>query len=163
MDEAVRRFNLLNKPDGIILNLDADCRVKNNYFTAVFGEMHNRKDRTACSIYFEHPISGNEFSEEVYRSIILYELHLRYYLQGLAFTGFPYVHHTVGSAIAIKALPYIKAGGMNRRMAGEDFYFIQKLLPAGGFFNLNQTTVYPSPRSSARVPFGTGADHFTSY
>jgi hypothetical protein len=45
---------------------------------------------------------------------------------------------------------------MNRRMAGEDFYFIQKLLPAGGFFNLNQTTVYPSPRSSARVPFGTG-------
>jgi hypothetical protein len=156
MDEAVRRFNQLNKPDGIILNLDADCKVKSNYFAAVYSEMHNRKDRAACSIYFEHPISGNEFSEEVYRSIILYELHLRYYLQGLAFTGFPYVHHTVGSAIAIKALPYVKAGGMNRRMAGEDFYFIQKLLPAGGFFNLNQTTVFPSPRSSARVPFGTG-------
>jgi hypothetical protein len=62
----------------------------------------------------------------------------------------------VGSAIAVKALAYVKAGGMNRRMAGEDFYFIQKLLPAGGFFNLNQTTVFPSPRSSARVPFGTG-------
>jgi hypothetical protein len=156
MDEAVRRFDLLNKPDGIILNLDADCKVKSNYFTAVYREMHDRRDRSACSVYFEHPISGNEFPQEVYRSIILYELHLRYYLQGLAFTGFPYVHHTVGSAIAVKALPYVKAGGMNRRMAGEDFYFIQKLLPAGGFFNLNQTAVYPSPRSSARVPFGTG-------
>jgi len=157
MDEAVRRFDMLNKPDGIILNLDADCKVKSNYFTAVYDEIYNRNDRSACSIYFEHPISGNEFSGDVYRSIILYELHMRYYLQGLAYTGFPWVHHTVGSSIAVKALTYVKAGGMNRRMAGEDFYFIQKLLPAGGFFNLNQTTVFPSPRSSARVPFGTGA------
>ncbi len=46
---------------------------------------------------------------------------------------------------------------MNRRQAGEDFYFIQKLVPAGGYFNLNSTTVYPSPRASSRVPFGTGA------
>ncbi len=45
---------------------------------------------------------------------------------------------------------------MNRRQAGEDFYFIQKLVPAGGYFNLNLTTVFPSPRISSRVPFGTG-------
>ena len=156
MDEAVRRFDRINKPEGIILNLDADCKVKNNYFTAVYEEMHGRTDRSACSIYFEHPISGNEFPEEIYRSITLYELHLRYFLQGVAFTGFPWIHHAIGSAIAVKALAYVKAGGMNRKMAGEDFYFIQKLLPAGGFFNLNKTTVYPSPRTSARVPFGTG-------
>jgi hypothetical protein len=156
MDEALRRFDQINKPDGIILNLDADCKVKSNYFTAVYSEMNDRKDRSACSIYFEHPTSGDEFSGSVYKAIILYELHLRYYFQGVAFTGFPYVHHTVGSAIAVKALPYMKAGGMNRRMAGEDFYFIQKLVPAGGFFNLNQTIVFPSPRASFRVPFGTG-------
>ncbi len=156
MDEAVRRFNLLDKPEGIILNLDADCKVKSNYFTAVYGEMNNRSDRQACSIHFEHPISGKEYQENVYKAITLYELHLRYYFQGLVYAGFPYVHHTVGSAIAVKALYYIKAGGMNRRMAGEDFYFIQKLIPAGGFFNLNLTTVFPSPRSSSRVPFGTG-------
>jgi hypothetical protein len=156
MDEALRRFSQINKPDGIILNLDADCKVKSNYFTSVYCEMNNRKDRSACSIYFEHPTSGNEFPGSVYKAIILYELHLRYYFQGLAFTGFPYVHHTIGSAIAVKALPYMKAGGMNRRLAGEDFYFIQKLVPAGGFFNLNQTIVFPSPRSSLRVPFGTG-------
>ena len=156
MDEAVRRFNLLNKPDGIILNLDADCTVRPDYFTSVYCEMVNNKNLAGCSIYFEHPVSGNEFSDGVYRAIILYELHLRYYFQALAFSGFPYVHHTVGSAIAVKALPYVKAGGMNRRMAGEDFYFIQKLVPAGGFINLYTTTVYPSPRLSSRVPFGTG-------
>jgi len=156
MDEALHRFNILNKPEGIILNLDADCKVKWNYFTAVYDGIFNRKDRSACSIYFEHPISGDEFPGSVYKAIEQYELHLRYYFQGVTFTGFPYVHHTVGSAIAVKALSYMKVGGMNRRMAGEDFYFIQKLIPSGGFFNLNTTTVFPSPRSSGRVPFGTG-------
>jgi glycosyltransferase involved in cell wall biosynthesis len=157
MDEAVRRFNYLNKPEGVILNVDADCRVQENYFKAVYSELLIRKERSACSIYFEHPVSGTEFPDNVFKSITLYELHLRYYLQALFFTGFPDVYHTVGSAIAVKALTYIKAGGMNRKQAGEDFYFIQKLVPAGGYFSLNSTTVYPSPRESFRVPFGTGA------
>ncbi len=157
MDEAVRRFNNIEKPDGIILNLDADCHVKENYFMSVFEAFNKRSDRTACSIYFEHPLSGCDFSPDIYWYITLYELHLRYYYQGLAYSGFPYVFHTVGSAIAVKALTYVKAGGMNKRKAGEDFYFIQKLVPAGGYFTLNTTTVYPSPRPSSRVPFGTGA------
>ena len=157
MDEALRRFSSINNPDGVILNLDADCRVENNYLLAIYSELIKRNDRSACSIYFEHPLSGTDYPESIYKYITFYELHLRYYLQGLAFSGFPYVFHTVGSAFAVKALTYVKAGGMNRRQAGEDFYFIQKLVPEGGYFNLNSTTVYPSPRSSSRVPFGTGA------
>jgi glycosyltransferase involved in cell wall biosynthesis len=157
MDEAVRRFSSINNPEGVILNLDADCLVATNYFVSVCNELFKIKERSACSICFEHPLSGSEFPPDIYRYITLYELHLRYYLQGLAYSGFPYLFHTVGSAIAVKALPYVKAGGMNRRQAGEDFYFIQKLVPAGGYFNLNSTTVFPSPRPSFRVPFGTGA------
>ena len=157
MDEAVRRFNNIDKPDGIILNLDADCTVEKNYFLAVCNELFRKCNLAACSIYFEHPLSGNNYPDTIFKYITLYELHLRYYFQGLAYSGFPYVFHTVGSAIAVKALAYIKAGGMNRKQAGEDFYFIQKLVPAGGYFNLNSTTVYPSPRASSRVPFGTGA------
>ena len=157
MDEAIRRFNTINKPDGVILNIDADCTVEPNYFITIYNELLKINERSACSIYFEHPVSGDNNSEAIFRFITLYELHLRYYYQGLSFSGFPYVFHTVGSAIAVKALAYIKAGGMNRRQAGEDFYFIQKLVPAGGYFNLNSTTVYPSPRVSLRVPFGTGA------
>ncbi|MBK8503930.1 MAG: glycosyltransferase family 2 protein [Saprospiraceae bacterium] len=34
MDEAVRRFEYLRK-DGIIVNLDADCKVEKNYFEAI--------------------------------------------------------------------------------------------------------------------------------
>jgi hypothetical protein len=157
MDEAIRRFNNINKPDGVILNLDADCTVSQNYFQAVYKELLKKSDRTACSIYFEHPITGTDYPRNIFNYIALYELHLRYYFQGLLYSGFPYVFHTVGSAIAVKAMSYIKVGGMNRRQAGEDFYFIQKLVPAGGYFSLNTTTVYPSPRASARVPFGTGA------
>ena len=44
---------------------------------------------------------------------------------------------------------------MNRRKAGEDFYFMHKLLPLGGFRYL-PATVFPSNRVSDRVPFGTG-------
>jgi hypothetical protein len=157
MDEAVRRFNFINRPNGVILNLDADCTVEENYFNAVSNELLKRDDRAACSVYFEHPLSGKDHQDSIFKYITLYELHLRYYFQGLAYSGFPYVFHTVGSAIAVKAISYIKAGGMNRRQAGEDFYFIQKLVPSGGYFSLNSTAVYPSPRSSARVPFGTGA------
>jgi hypothetical protein len=157
MDEAVRRFNLLDNPAGIILNLDADCEVEKNYLVSVYREFSRIKNRAACSIYFEHPLTGNEFQDSIYNNIVLYELHLRYYYQGLAYCGFPYVFHTVGSSIGVKALAYVKAGGMNRRQAGEDFYFIQKLVHSGGYFNLNTTTVYPSPRVSSRVPFGTGA------
>ena len=157
MDEAVRRFNSINKPDGVILNLDADCTVEKNYFLTICNKVMKSKEISACSIYFEHPLSGNKYPETIYRYIAFYELHLRYFFQALAYTGFPYVFHTVGSAIAVKALPYVKAGGMNRRQAGEDFYFIQKLVPSGGYINLNSTTVYPSPRTSFRVPFGTGA------
>jgi len=157
MDEALRRFDHTGNTEGVILNLDADCLVEVNYLVSVSDELLKRKDRKACSIYFEHPLKGEEFPEEIWKAISLYELHLRYYFHGLLHTGFPYVFHTIGSAMAVKALPYMKAGGMNRKQAGEDFYFIQKLVPQGGYFSLNSTAVYPSPRKSLRVPFGTGA------
>ncbi len=156
MDEALRRFDKLGEPDGIIVSLDADCIVEKNYLTAFCNEFYKKKERKACSVYFEHPLTGNQFPGRLYDYIAQYELHLRYFVQGLRYSGFPYAFHTVGSALAVKALQYVKAGGMNRRQAGEDFYFIQKLAPLGGYFYLNSTTVFPSPRESYRVPFGTG-------
>ena len=104
----------LDKPEGVILNLDADCTVEKNYFVAVCDELLKRKTdqhvQYILNILFQAMIIRRIF----YKYITLYELHLRYYFQGLAYSGFPYVFHTVGSAIAVKALPYIKAGGMNR-------------------------------------------------
>jgi hypothetical protein len=45
---------------------------------------------------------------------------------------------------------------MNRRQAGEDFYFLQKISWIGQVTELTEVTVHPSPRLSDRVPFGTG-------
>lgn len=156
MDEALRRFNILDFPEGVIACLDGDCTVSPNYFLSLENELLNNKSRKACSVRFEHPLEGKECCAGEYNSILQYEIHLRYYFQALKYSGFPHVFHTVGSTIAVKALVYMKAGGMNRRQAGEDFYFVQKLIPAGGYFSLNSATVYPSPRISQRVPFGTG-------
>ncbi|MCX6333434.1 MAG: glycosyltransferase family 2 protein [Bacteroidia bacterium] len=157
MDEAIRRFDSIGKPGGVIVSLDADCTVDKNYFTELCNQLLKRRDRTACSISFEHPLSGQEFADEVYKYVTMYELHMRYYYQGVRYSGYPYAFHTIGSAIAFKAEVYLKAGGMNRRQAGEDFYFVQKIVPQGGYFELDSTTVHPSPRRSGRVPFGTGA------
>jgi hypothetical protein len=45
---------------------------------------------------------------------------------------------------------------MNRRKAGEDFYFLHKFTMLETFGVINATRVIPSPRPSHRVPFGTG-------
>lgn len=157
MDEAVRRFSSINRTDGVIACLDADCSVERNYFTSLHDEFLLQKERKACSVYFEHPLEGSGFAEIIFRHIIQYELHLRYLIRGMRYAGYTDGFHAVGSSLAVKADHYIKAGGMNRRQAGEDFYFVQKLVPLGGYFELNATTVFPSPRHSFRVPFGTGA------
>jgi len=57
----------------------------------------------------------------------------------------------------VRADAYAKQGGMNRRKAGEDFYFLQKIIMLGNYGEINSTKVIPSPRTSDRVPFGTGA------
>jgi hypothetical protein len=75
---------------------------------------------------------------------------------GLELAGSPYAFHTVGSAMACRASAYVASGGMNRRLAGEDFYFLQQVHKTSGVVPLAGTVVHPSPRSSHRVPFGTG-------
>ena len=86
----------------------------------------------------------------------MYELHLRYYKNAQQYTGLPFVFHTIGSSMAVRAAAYAKQGVMNKRKAGEDFYFLNKIIQLGNFTECNTTTVIPSPRVSDRVPFGTG-------
>ena len=127
MDEAVMQFHLLEK-DGIIICLDADCEVENNYFVEIEKHFEKYPKTPGCSIKYAHPISGNDYSNEIYEGIINYELHLRYYNQALRFMRVPYGFHTVGSSMAIRSSAYQKQGGMNKRKAGEDFYFLHKII-----------------------------------
>ncbi len=156
MDEAVYRFGLTEKGKGIICSFDADTTCEKNYFIAIEEKINQNPEIEAGSIYFEHPVSGIQFPDEVYRAISLYELNMRYYLQALRSTGFPYAHHTLGSAFFVRSDAYARFGGMNRKKGGEDFYFLQKVIPNVSFIDLVSTRVFPSPRPSDRVPFGTG-------
>lgn len=156
MDEAIYRFNQADRAGGILVSFDADATCDTNYLAEIENHYRNHPDTDGATIYFEHPTSGDDFPPGVYQGIIQYELYLRYYKEALRFTGFPFACHTVGSCFTVKALSYVRQGGMNRKQAGEDFYFIQKLAPLGHFHEIRSTRVIPSPRPSDRVPFGTG-------
>ena len=156
MDQAVARFNQLNKDDGVIVSIDADSKLESNYFIELEKHFAKFPKTNAITTYFEHPVKGIEFDENIYQAIATYELYLRYYKLALNYTEFPYSYYTVGSCFAVSAKAYVKQGGMSRKQAGEDFYFLHKIFPLGNCYEINTTCVYPSPRPSDRVPFGTG-------
>ncbi len=154
MDEAVRRFESIHK-NGAIVCFDADSTCTNNYLSEIYKFFNANDQVDGCCVYFEHPVRGL-YDNKVYEGIINYELHLRYYRNALKYALFPFAYHTIGSCMAITSEVYQKQGGMNKKKAGEDFYFLQKIFPLGNFHALNSTKIIPSPRPSDRVPFGTG-------
>ena len=156
MDEACWRFAKVKNQQGIIFCFDADSKCERNYFKAIENHFQKNPKSPACSIHFEHPLHGADYAPETYDAIISYELHLRYFIEAQRFANFPFAYQTIGSSMAVKVTDYQKQGRMNRRQAGEDFYFLQKFIELGKFTECTTTTVIPSPRPSHRVPFGTG-------
>lgn len=151
MDLALNILDYNSSRKKTLICLDADCTVSSNYITEIV-ENFNMRNISAASIYFEHPVESLQFPE----AIINYEIFLRYYVLGLKYAGSPYAFHTIGSSMACDYESYIKIGGMNKRKAAEDFYFLEKLSKSVKVSNINEAAVYPSGRSSWRVPFGTG-------
>ncbi len=152
MDLALSIFNYDSNQKNILLCLDADCTISKNYIDEIYDQFNKRKI-SAASINFEHKIEGeleNQFA------ILNYENFLRYYVLGLNFANSPYAFHTVGSSMACDVESYVKIGGMNKKKAAEDFYFLEKLAKVVKVENINSVTVFPSSRGSWRVPFGTG-------
>lgn len=155
MDEALTRFLKVGRAAGVIASLDADCVCAPNYLTCLTAHFKQHPKTPGCSLYFEHPLEDNR-DPRLCEGIIQYELFLRYYVQGLRFSGFPYAYHTLGSCMAVRSHVYAKQGGMNRRQGGEDFYFLHKIISLGNFSEVLDTIIIPSCRASHRAPFGTG-------
>jgi hypothetical protein len=87
----------------------------------------------------------------------IYDLFLRYYVEGLRWAGSPYAHHSLGSIISVRAESYAHVRGFPKREAGEDFYFLNKLAKVGRIEENLGNPVRIQGRLSERVPFGTGA------
>lgn len=155
MDEATVRLQQSQVENPIIICFDADAACSSNYLQEI--EQHFKKfpKSLGCSLNFEHPLteSPTDFLNE---GIMQYELHLRYYQAALVYANHPQAEFTVGSSMAVTRNAYVAQGGMNRRKAGEDFWFMLKLMMAGEITAITEATVYPSSRESFRVPFGTG-------
>jgi hypothetical protein len=137
---------------GLIVCLDADTLVDEHYLPALAGHFSAGKPRAAVAPY-AHRMPPDPDSMA---AICSYEIFLRAYVIGLAFAGSPYAFHAIGSTMACTAQAYVEVRGMNRREAAEDFHFLNKLAKGGRIGVISGTTVFPSPRRSARVPFGTG-------
>jgi hypothetical protein len=151
-DLALGRLDFAGGPP-VLASLDADTLVDADYLPALL-EHFRRIPAGGAVLPFRHQ-PGETPREEA--AIGCYELFLRGYVLGLSLAGSPYAYHTIGSALACRADAYAAAGGMNRRAAAEDFYFLQQLAKTTGVAPLRGTVVRPSSRQSARVPFGTGA------
>ncbi len=151
MDEAVRRLAGSRTGGGLICALDADCRVDPSYWRALTSHFRDHPRSVGASIYFEH-----DDAHTAATPIGRYELYMRYCRNALRAIGHPHAYHTIGSAMATTSQAYCAVGGMNRRQAGEDFYFLKKLMLLGEFHDMTATTVRPDGRLSTRTPFGTG-------
>ncbi len=152
MDLAIRIFDYNSNEKKLIINLDADCIVQENYLREIIDNF-NQRNLSAAAVNYEHSIGEGT---ETYAAIICYEIFLRYYVLGLKYAASPYAFHTIGSTMVCDYDSYIKVEGMNRKKAAEDFYFMEKLAKNFKIENIFSTTVYPSSRKSWRVPFGTG-------
>lgn len=164
MDEAIYRFNQAGNEEGIIVSLDADCRVSSNYFSAIEEAFQGCPKCQLFTIGFEHDLQEPLLDANLREGIVRYELYMRYYRHAMQISGYPNAIYTVGSAFAVRAGAYVKQGGMNRKKAGEDFYFLHKVVQLGTFGEINEPLVFPGIRTSDRVPFGTGPKlaHFLS-
>ncbi|MCD6486076.1 MAG: hypothetical protein J7K35_01940 [Syntrophobacterales bacterium] len=152
MDLALGIFNYEKNCPKLLFSLDADTLVEHNYLSAVRDSFE--KENVASSVIaFTHQDAA---SADEQAAICCYETFLRYYVLGLRWAGSPCAFHSVGSTMVCTAEGYAVVRGMNKRRAGEDFYFLDKLAKIGRMGRINTTTVHPSSRQSRRVPFGTG-------
>jgi len=140
-------------PDDIIISLDADTSFDKDYFEKIHNYFNNNIQIECLSLPYYHPLNDNENAN---RSILRYEIYMRYYLLNLLQINSPYAFTALGSAIAFKVSALNKIGGFSPKKSGEDFYFLQKMVKYKGVGLWLDTKLYPEARFSDRVFFGTG-------
>lgn len=151
MDTALKLLLTESVSEKPILSLDADTLVQQNYLSAINNYFKDKVKTAVVAYEHQEPVE-----DEGRAAIYCYEIFLRYWKLGLEYAQSPFAFHSIGSTIICSTDAYLAVRGMNRREAGEDFYFLNKLAKVGNIDYIRNTCVYPSARSSLRVPFGTG-------
>ncbi len=137
--------------DGILLSLDADCLVEENYIESAQMVLTNEID-VGC-FDFQHQPHEDQLLQNAIKK---YDAYLHHYVDGLRYANSPYAYHSIGSIIAVTKEAYVLADGMPvKKMAGEDFYFMQNIAKHCSVKAI-PSVVFPASRISDRTPFGTG-------
>ncbi len=142
----------LISPKSLIFCTDADTKVSPDYLSKVtqYFDSHNT---SAAVIGFDHLQSEDSAIND---AIGKYENFLKTTAEKMKNAGSPYGYVSMGSTIVCTAEAYCAVGGMSRKKATEDFYFLQELTKYCGVHNIPETLVFPSPRPISRVYLGTG-------
>ena len=133
-----------------ICTTDADALLPFDYFSC---QALVTQSASALCYPFEH------FNSSLGKDAValqLYDLSLRYYVRGLSYAGSKYAYHSVGSTLAIRHLAYAQVRGFPKRLAGEDFYILNKLAKLGEIKTPQCGVIQLLGRHSNRTPFGTG-------
>lgn len=168
------RSGLVSNP--FINNTDADARLPPDYFDVA--QQNTAADNKVAAIVrpFRHVLrlgiepsadielsvgektpKENKHSQAQIQAMLLYEISLYYYVSRLKHAQSPYAFHTVGSTIAVKARDYALVRGIPKRLAGEDFYLLNKLAKTGLVLSATSDPIELDARVSHRTPFGTGS------
>jgi len=161
MDKALQVFDYSKAGKKVIVSVDADCTVEDDYLSEIQNYFITNNTSVAL-VEFEHSLPEETINKI---SILSYEIFLRHYVAGLLFAQSPFAFHTIGSTIVCDHDAYIHVGGMNIKKAAEDFYFLQKVAKHYIVNRITSTMIKPSARESWRVPFGTGrsiTDHLSN-
>ena len=102
---------------------------------------------------FRHLESNNKKQEKAIRQ---YETFLYTTAEKMQAAGSPYSYVAMGSTMVSTVEAYCAVGGMPRKKATEDFYFLQELTKYCGVHTIPDILVHPSPRQISRVYLGTG-------
>ena len=138
--------------DSLIFCTDADTIVDKRYLEKVLEYFHTNNAKAAM-VDFRHLESTDSKLEKAIRQ---YEKYLLTTAQNMRDARSPYGYVAMGSTMVCTTEAYCAVGGMSRKKATEDFYFLQELTKYCGVQTIPEILVYPSPRPISRVYLGTG-------
>jgi hypothetical protein len=146
----------------ILACLDGDTLVAKNYVETLYQfleDVENKGELFAVTDFF-HQKAENQFYQ---KAIDSYEGFLKFHSKKLEDCGTPFYPVALGPTLVSSNYAYCAVNGMNLKVAGEDFYFLQSLIKLkisdGKTLKTTMlnTSVFPSSRISDRVLFGTGS------
>ena len=141
-----------SKKNSLFFSLDADTLVSPMYLETII-DFYKDTSFYACTVNFKHQKSKDSL---INKGIKIYEKQLLKIAEKIRDCNSPYGYVSMGSAIICTAEAYILIGGMPKKRAGEDFYFLQSLAKYTKIHFIDKILVHPSSRSEQRVHLGTG-------